>query len=100
MKLRIKDDSIVQNHLVHFFENAPRESDPSGSKTRVPESVSREPQIRKSSRGHIPQCHFDVEGEVFLIASQDEEEPNFVQEVLSGPVKKNVKRQWKKKLSQ
>ena len=74
-----QDDSIVQNHLIHLPENVSRESDPNGNETRVPESVSREPQIRKISRGHIPWRRFDVKGEAFLIAPQDEEEPNSVE---------------------
>ena len=44
-----QDDSIIQNRLVHLLKNVPRESNPSESETRVPKSVSSEPQIRKSS---------------------------------------------------
>lgn len=35
----------------------------------------------------MPQRHFEIEGQVFLVSLEDDEEPKSVQEVLSCPEK-------------
>ena len=52
------DSFITRNHLIYLLENVFKESNPSGSEMRVSKFVSCEPQIRKSSWGHIPWRYF------------------------------------------
>ncbi len=33
---------------------------------------------RVSSRGHIPRCHFEIEGNVLLCDAEDVDEPVFI----------------------
>ena len=60
------------------------DSQPSGS---TPLEVDpQQPQPRRSNRGNIPRRRFEIEGEAFMIASQDDDEPKTVQEALSSSV--------------
>ena len=40
----------------------------------------------------VPHCQFEIEGEAFMVA-HDEEEPKTIQEAISGPTSK----EWKRK---
>ena len=52
------------------------DSQPSGS---TPLEVDpQQPQPRRSNRGNIPRLHFKIEGEAFMIASQDDDKPKTV----------------------
>ena len=42
-------------------------------------------QPRQSTRERISRCQFEIEGETFMTASHDDEEPKNVNEALSGP---------------
>ena len=44
-------------------------------------------QPRRNNREKVPHCRFEIEGEAFMIA-HDEEEPKTIQEALSGPTYK------------
>ena len=41
-----------------------------------------QPQPRRSNHGNVPRCCFEIEGEAFMITSQDDDEPRLVQEAL------------------
>jgi hypothetical protein len=43
-----------------------------------------QPQPCRSKRGSVPRCRFEIEGEAFMVSSQDDEEPRTVQEALSS----------------
>ena len=58
--------------------------------------VSQELHPRRSGRGIVPRRRFEIEGEVFMITPQDEEEPKTVHEALSCPAKK----EWKKAMEE
>ena len=58
----------------------PQESSGSG---RISEFVSQELELRRSNRKSTPHCHFEIEGEAFLITSQDSDEPRTVHKALS-----------------
>ena len=52
------------------------DSQPSGS---TPLKVDpQQPQPRRSNRGNVPRCRFEIEREAFMIASQDDDEPKTV----------------------
>jgi hypothetical protein len=58
---------------------------PSGS---IPLEVdSQQPQPRRSKRRNLPRRRFEIEGEAFMIASHDDDEPRTVQEALSSSAK-------------
>jgi hypothetical protein len=60
---------------------------PSGS---IPlENDSQQPQPRRSNRGYIPRRRFEIEGEAFMIAPHDDDEPKTVQEALSSSAKED-----------
>ena len=42
-------------------------------------------QPRRSTREPIPRCRFEIEGEAFMIAPQDDEEPKTLSHALSSP---------------
>jgi hypothetical protein len=56
---------------------------PSGSITLDQDSQARQ----VSSRGHIPRCHFEIEGNVLLCDTKDVDEPAFFSEALHSPNK-------------
>jgi len=58
---------------------------PSGS---IPLEVdSQQPQLRRSKRRNLPRRRFEIEGEAFMIALHDDDEPRTVQEALSSSAK-------------
>ena len=59
-------------------------SQPSGSTPL--EDDPQQPQPRRSNCGNVPCCRFEIGGEVFMVASQDDDEPRHVQEALSSSV--------------
>ena len=60
------------------------DSQPSGSTAL--EVDPQQPQPRRSNRGNIHRRHFEIKGEVFMIASQDDDEPKTVQKAFSSSV--------------
>ena len=73
-------------------ENVPQNLDVVSSS----DFVLQELHPRRSGRGLIPRRRFEIEGEVFMITPQDEEEPKTVHEALSCPAKK----EWKKAIEE
>ena len=60
------------------------DSQPSGS---TPLEVDpQQPQPRRSTYGNVPHRRFEIGGEVFMIASQDDDEPRTMQKALSSSV--------------
>ena len=49
---------------------------------------SQDSQLRRSKRRAIPCRRFEIEGEVFMIASSEEMEPKTLKEALSSPTNK------------
>ena len=49
------------------------------------EKDHKQSQPRQSSRERIPRRRFEIEGEVFMIALHDDEEPKTVNDDQSGP---------------
>jgi hypothetical protein len=75
---------LVQNE--EEIPQTPRDSEsdllPSGS---IPFDVdSQQPQPRRSLSRNLPRRHFEIEGEAFMIALHDNDEPRIVQEALSS----------------
>ena len=58
---------------------------PSGSISLVKDS--QQPQLRRSKRGNLPRRRFEIEGEAYMIAPHDDDEPTTVQEALSSSAK-------------
>ena len=82
-------DNGAPSHLVEGLEETLNLSENSGSNF-VSDSTSMEQDHEKSqpyqsTRERIPCCRFEIEGEVFMIAPHDDEEPTNVNEALSGP---------------
>uniref|UniRef100_A0A2N9GE70 CCHC-type domain-containing protein n=1 Tax=Fagus sylvatica TaxID=28930 RepID=A0A2N9GE70_FAGSY len=78
--------SLVENQ--EEILETPRDSgsdlQPNGSAPL--EEDSQQPQPRRSKRGNVPCRRFEIEGEAFMVSSQDDEEPRTVQEALSSSV--------------
>ncbi|KAG8385926.1 hypothetical protein BUALT_Bualt03G0096000 [Buddleja alternifolia] len=86
----LKDLEIdTSNRVIEGYDKFSYPSQTSGSDdvsnktTRIEENLE-EPQLRKSSRGRIPRRHFDIEGEAFMIAPEDGEEPRTVHEAINS----------------
>ncbi|OMO58188.1 Integrase, catalytic core [Corchorus capsularis] len=56
------------------------------SNSSMPVDEDSQAQLRRSKRGGVPRRRFEVEGEAFMIAPQDEAEPKTFKEALSSPV--------------
>ena len=70
-----------------------RSSQPSGS---TPLEVDpQQPQPRRSNHRNVPRRRFEIEGEAFMITSQDDDEPKTVQEALSS----FVSNEWMKAMN-
>ena len=71
------------------------DSIPSGSvpvSGSVPLDIdSQNPQVRKSQHGSVPRRRFEIEGEAFMCALQDEDEPKNYREALSYPASEKWK---------
>ncbi|KAG8376138.1 hypothetical protein BUALT_Bualt09G0032100 [Buddleja alternifolia] len=89
----LKDSEIdTSNRVIEGYDKFSYPSQTSGSDdvsnktTRIEENLE-EPQLRKSSRGRIPRRHFGIEGEAFMIAPKDGEEPrtNLVSPTMASP---------------
>ena len=82
-------DNGVPSHSVEGLEETFNLSENSGSDL-VPdptlvEQDHEKSQSRQSTREQIPRRRFEIEGEAFMIAPHDDEEPKNVKEALSGP---------------
>ncbi|OMO92476.1 hypothetical protein CCACVL1_06836 [Corchorus capsularis] len=55
------------------------------SSSSMPIDEDSQAQLRRSKRGGVPRRRFEVEGEAFMIAPQDEAEPKTFKEALSSP---------------
>ena len=58
------------------------------------EENSQQPQPRRSKRGNVPRRRFEIEGEAFMVSSQDDEEPRTVQEALSSSASDEWMMKW------
>ena len=58
------------------------------------EQDHKQSQPRQSTRERIPCRRFEIEGEAFMIAPHDDEEPKTVNEVLSNPKAKEWIKVW------
>ena len=45
--------------------------------------------VRRCKRGHIPKCHFKVDGDAYICIPSEEDEPSSYKEVLSSTAKKS-----------
>ena len=82
-------DYGAPNHLVEGLEETLNHSMNSESdyvtNPTLMEQDNEKSQPRQSTRERIPRRRFEIEGEAFIIAPQDEEEPKNVNETLFGP---------------
>jgi hypothetical protein len=92
--LRVLGLTLIQNRgpnpkKCHNIHQAPRDS-----RINLPldgslplEKDYHQPQLRRSKHANVP-CHrFEIEGEAFMVSSQDNYELKIVQEVLSSSTK-------------
>ena len=82
-------DYGAPSHLVEELEKTLNPLENSGS-DYVPDPTPMEQdhkksQPRQSTRERISRRRFEIEGEAFMIAIHDDEEPKNVKEALSGP---------------
>jgi hypothetical protein len=66
--------SLVENQ--EEIPETPRDcgNDLQPSRSTPLEEDSQQPQPRRSKRGSVPCCRFEIEGEAFMVSSQDDEE--------------------------
>ena len=79
------------NRLVEDKEEIPKTPRDSGSNSQPSGSTPlqvdpQQPQPHRSNHENISRRRFEIEGEAFMIASQDDDEPKTVQEALSSSV--------------
>ena len=79
------------SRLVEDKEEIPETPKDSGSDLRPSGSTPLEvdpqqPQPRRSNHGNVPRRRFEIEGEAFMITSQDDDEPKTVQKALSSSI--------------
>jgi hypothetical protein len=67
---------------------------PSGSTPL--EKDSQEPQLRRSEHGKIPRRHFEIEGDVFMVAPQDDDEPRSYHKAIASP----TSNEWMKAMNE
>lgn len=76
------------SHLVEDLNETSNPPSNSGSDilsiTNLTEQDHEQSQPRKSIREPIPHRRFEIEGETFMIASQDDEEPQTLSDALSS----------------
>jgi hypothetical protein len=79
--------SLVENkeEIPQTLRDSGGDLPPSGSISLV--NDSQQPQSRKSKRGNLPRCRFEIEGEAYMIAPHDDDEPRTVQEAFSSSAK-------------
>ncbi len=80
------------SRLVENDEEIPQTTRDSGSDLPPSGSIplevdSQQPQPRRSKRRNLPRRRFEIEGEAFMIALHDDDEPRTVQEALSSSAK-------------
>ena len=79
------------SRLVEDKEEIPETLRDSGSDSQ-PSGITplildpQQPQPHRSNRGNVPCRHFEIEGEAFMISSQDDDELKTVQEALSSSI--------------
>ena len=88
--------SLVENEVAQIPQ-APRDSGSNlpSSGIKPLEVDSQEPQLRRSNRGNIPRRRFDIEGEAFMVAPHDDDEPRTVQKALLS----SAKDEWMKAMN-
>ena len=80
----IDQEEGTPRKLVEDKEEIPKNPRDNGSTPL--QDDPQQPQPRRSNRGNIPRRHFEIKGEAFIIASQDDDEPKTVQEALSSSI--------------
>ncbi|KAI9170264.1 hypothetical protein LWI28_025254 [Acer negundo] len=80
------NDDVNLNTPIEVNTKLPGTSVPNGSNTAV-EPTFGDLQTRKSNRRAIPHYHFEIEGETFVVASHDSDEPKNANEALNSPAK-------------
>ncbi|KAK4838535.1 hypothetical protein QYF36_014541 [Acer negundo] len=81
------NDDVNLNTLVEVDTNLPGTSVPSGSNAVV-QPASGDLQTQKSNRRAITHYRFEIEGETFMVASHEKDEPKNANEALNSPAKK------------
>ena len=81
----------VPSRLVENKEEIPETPRDSGSDSQPSGSIPLEvypqqPQPHIRNYGNVPCRRFEIKGEAFMIASQDDDEPRIVQEALSSSI--------------
>ena len=86
--------SLVENQ--EEIPETPRDSgsdlQPSGSAPL--EEDSQQPQPRRSKCESVPRHRYKIEGEAFMVSSQDDEKPRTVQEALSSSASDKWMMKW------
>ena len=85
----VDQEEGAPSRLVEDKEEIPETPRDSGSDSQPSRSTPLEvdpqqPQPRRSNRGNVPHRCFKIEGEAFMIASQNDDEPKTVQKALSS----------------
>jgi hypothetical protein len=79
----------LKSNLVENQEEIPETPRDSGSDLQpsgsaLLEEDSQQPQPHRSKHGSVSRRSFEIEGEAFMVSSQDDEEPRTVQKALSS----------------
>ena len=77
---KMDQDVGTPSRLIEDKEEIPETPKDSGSDSQPSGSTPLEvdpqqPQPHRSNRGNIPRCRFEIEGDAFMIASQDDDQP-------------------------
>ena len=86
-------DEATPSHSIQNEEEIPQSSRYSESDLPpigpvLKDVDSQDPQQQKSKCGTIPHHHYEIKGEAFMVAPQDDDEPRTIEEALSSFISK------------
>ena len=92
----VAEGDMEETHSPPVASGSERNHDSVPVKETSMEQIHDQSQPRRSVRDRIPRRRYEIEGEAFMIAPEDDEEPKIIQQALSGPKAK----EWTKAMEE